>query len=159
MTSAFAGLWQWLRGGLLVVVGAAVGWFSNQYMDYRSAYKDSLSANYQQFNDAASQIEDSLKLFADIARGAKPKTEDDVTQLQSRLLKAASAADDLQRRLGPKSNVVDGYRSAIVELKHASDIVTGPANAKPLVLAVNDYLVAEKQLRDVVVAEHTAFLF
>jgi hypothetical protein len=99
-----------------------------------------------------------LRLFAEIAKGTKNKAPADVVQLQTRLLKAVSVAEDLERRLG-KDAVSSSYQRAAVELKKASDKVTGPLDAKPLVNAVNDYLVAEKKLRDTAVEEHTSFLF
>ncbi|MBY3260383.1 hypothetical protein HFO15_01710 [Rhizobium laguerreae] len=149
-----------LRAGTtagLVLLGSVGGWFANQYMDYRSAYREALSANYQAFNSASSEIQESLREFADIARGTKKKSPDDVKQLQTRLLKALGAASDLQRRLDNLQGLAE-YETATINLKHASDKITGPVDAKPLVVAVSDYLIAEKHLRDAVFKESNAFV-
>ncbi|MBX5148499.1 hypothetical protein [Rhizobium lentis] len=150
---------NYVRAGVaaLVVLGPVGGWFANQYMDYRTAYREALSANYQAFNSASADIQESLREFADIARGTKTKSPDDVRQLQSRLLKALGAAADLQRRLNNLQGLAE-YEAASVNLKHASDKITGPADAKPLVIAVSDYLMAEKHLRDAVFKESNAFV-
>ncbi|MEY9100466.1 hypothetical protein ABIA24_003375 [Sinorhizobium fredii] len=144
---------------MLLTGGALIGWFANQYMEYRTVYKEALTANYQQFTEATAQIEDSLKQLADVAQGERPKSEEDLEQLQMRLLKALNAAEDLERRMSASSPAVDVYRTATIQLKQASDRITGPLDAKPLVEAVNSYLLAEKMVRDSVIKEHNAFLF
>lgn len=144
---------------MLLTGGALIGWFANQYMEYRTVYKEALTANYQQFTEATAQLEDSLKQFADVAKGDRTKSESDVAQLQMRLLKALNAAEDIERRMNASSPAVEEYRTATIQLKQASDGVTGPLDAKPLVEAVNSYLLAEKLVRDSVIREHNSFLF
>ncbi|GEM_PF-4628234 len=150
---------DWLRNGLLVVAGGLIGWFANQYMDHRTANKVAIGLNYDQFNVVSSELEKSLKQFADIANGKKSKTDEDVELLQSRLLSALSVVEDLQRRIGVDEGILDNFRSAAVDLKQASNDVTGPLDAKKLVVAVNDYLVAEKKIKNAAVSKHKAFLF
>lgn len=159
MFTHFAKLPDWLRNGILVVAGGLIGWFANQYMDYRTSFKEGLSQNYERFDAAATAVQESLIQFADIARGQKPKSDQDVANIQTRLLTAVSAAEDLQRRMRADPKIIEQYRSATVYLKHASDRVTGPLDAKGLVEAVNGYLVAEKGLRDEVLQQQNAFLY
>ncbi|MEA3533250.1 hypothetical protein [Rhizobium sp. CC-YZS058] len=155
----FSSLPEWLRNGILVLVGSVGGWLGSQWMDYRTAYKESLGENYERFDTAASAVQESLIRFADIASGETKKSDEDVNTIQNRLIAAVSAAEDLQRRLKADERVIAGYRLATVELKHESDKVTGPLDAKPLVRAVNSYLVAEKSLRDHVVEQQNSFLY
>ncbi len=137
---------------------ALIGWFANQYMSHRTELKTALNQNYEQFDVASDQVKDSLRLFSEIAVGKKAKSQDDVALLQQRLVKAVDIAQDLQRRLG-NDDLATGYAHAAVRLKKASDTVTGPLDAKPLVEAVSDYLVAEKTVRDAIVREHNSFMF
>ncbi|NML73085.1 hypothetical protein HHL25_02990 [Rhizobium sp. S-51] len=155
----FAKLPDWLRNGILVVASGLIGWFASQYMDYRTSYKDGLGQNYERFDAAATTLQESLIRFADIARGQKSKSDEDVASIQTRLLTAVSAAEDLQRRMKADPEIIERYRSATVDLKHASDTITGPLDAKDLLEAVNLYLVAEKELRDEVLQQQNAFLF
>ncbi|MDO9417968.1 hypothetical protein [Pararhizobium sp.] len=159
MFALFAKLPDWLRSGILVVLGGLIGWFANQYMEYRSSFKEGLGQNYEQFDAAATGVQESLIQFADIARGQKSKSDQDVANIQSRLLKAVTAADDLQRRMKADPLIIEQYRLATVDLKHASDHVTGPLDAKNLLEAVNGYLVAEKILRDEVLLQQSSFLY
>lgn len=158
MTELLNKLSVWIRGGFLVVVGGAIGWFGNQYMDARSAYKEALTENYASFNEAAAGLEESLKEFASIAAGKKSKTGEATDQLQSRLLGVLRVAHDLNRRLGDDKQVMEHFESATVALKRAADSVSGPLDGKVMIQAVADYLVAEGELRDAVVNEHNAVL-
>ncbi|TAU80458.1 hypothetical protein ELI41_29570 (plasmid) [Rhizobium leguminosarum] len=159
MFAQFAKLPDWLRNGMLVIAGGLIGWFANQYMDYRTSYKEGLGQNYERFDAAATAVQESLIQFADIARGQKIKSAQDVANIQTRLLTAVSAAEDLQRRMKATPQIIEKYRVATVDLKHASDEVTGPLDAKNLLKAVNGYLVAEKDLRDEVLEQQNAFLY
>jgi len=159
MLAQFAKLPEWLRNGILVVVSGLIGWFASQYMDYRTSFKEGLGQNYERFDTAATVLQESLIQFADIARGQKAKSDTDVANIQTRLLTAVSAAEDLQRRMKADPSIIERYRLATVDLKHASDKVTGPLDAKGLLEAVNLYLVAEKNLRDEVLQQQNAFLF
>lgn len=151
-------LLAYLKSGVVVIVSATGGWFGSNYMSDRAAYKEALQANYAQFDAVSAEISDSLKDFAAIAVGKKAKTPEDADRLQSRLLKGVTVVEDLQRRLND-ATWIEQYETAAVKLKAASDKVTGPADAKPLVLAVSDYLVADKTVRDAVIEEHNRFLF
>jgi hypothetical protein len=146
------------KSGLLVGLGALVGWFGNQYMDARGAYKEALTANYENFNEAASGLEKSLREFAAIAQGQKSKTAEAAEELQTHLLDVMRVAKDLNRRLGNDQAVMDGFETATVKLMHAADKVTGPLDGKQMVDAVEDYLYAEMQLRDAVVDETNAII-
>ncbi|CAD7044657.1 hypothetical protein REJC140_03849 [Pseudorhizobium endolithicum] len=154
----FAKMPDWLRNGLLVIGGGLIGWFGNQYMDARGAYKESLTANYDSFNQASSGLEDSLREFAAIAQGLKPKTPEATVQLQSHLLDVLRVAKDLNRRLGHNEPVMTEFESATVSLMRAADRVTGPLDGKQMVEAVENYLFAEMQLRDAVVNETNAIV-
>lgn len=157
MMEKITNLPEWLRNGIFVVVGGAMGWFASQYMDYRSAYRESLETNYESFNEVAKEIEQSLRLFADVTRGVREKSTEDVEQLQLKLLNAVTVADDLHRRIRADESVLRNFRSAAVEVQRASELVTGPIDGRQMVSAVSDFLVAEQDLRDVVIAERNSF--
>ncbi len=159
MMQWFSKLPDWFRNGALIVLGAVAGWLANNYMEYRAAYKENLGANYEAFDAASAELKDSLIQFSDIARGAKVKSKEDVEKLQKRLLVALGAAEDLQRRMKADRDIIEDYKSATVDLKHASDSVTGPIDGKALVVSVSDYLEAEQRLRETTIAEQNSFLF
>jgi hypothetical protein len=99
-----------------------------------------------------------LKIFADVAKGKRTKTDDDVAELQIKLIKAVGTAEDLGRRLKEQAEV-RAFKVAAMNLKVASDKATGPLDSKDLVKAADDYFFAESELRDRVVKQHNSLFF
>jgi hypothetical protein len=54
---------------------------------------------------------------------------------------------------------VKNYQDAAIKLRNAAEEVQGPANGKVMVLAANDFLLAENEVRDAVLNESTSFLW
>jgi hypothetical protein len=150
---------NWVWSGAIAVIAFAAGFVTNYYISYRANYLTALGANYEQFDTSTAEIRQSLKIFADIARGERAKTAQDVTDLQMRLLNAVSKAEDLSRRINTEASFIQSYETAAVNLQAASSEINGPKNGKGLVLAVNDYLGAEKGLRDAVLKEYNSFVW
>lgn len=156
MSKATELIMSWLKTGAFALFCASIGWLANQYMDFRSSYRDALEANYESFNEVARDIEQSLKQFADVARGTRPKDASDVENLQLKLLSAVTVAEDLQRRMKADNGLISQFKSAAVELQRASEGFSGPLDGKPMVQAVDQYLFAEQQLRDAVLSERNS---
>ncbi len=156
--SAISRLWGYARSTLMVVAAGLLGWFANQYMTDRASFKSALNENYSAFNTVTDEVNASLKVFADVAKGKRSKTDDDVAELQLRLLKAVGTAEDLGRRLKEPS-AVSSYKKAATNLKIATNAATGPLDSKELVKAAGDYLYAEFELRNKVIAQHNSLLF
>ncbi|NTA58125.1 hypothetical protein G6L32_05670 [Agrobacterium tumefaciens] len=141
--------------GLLCTGAGAIGGY---YMTDRAAYKAGLEANYTVFTEQAGDVDLSLKVFADIARGKRVKTEEDLSQLQERLNKASTAADNLARRLNDHQ-IYKVFRQAGMDLKTASDKATDPLNSRDLLVAVDQYKVAEEELRQRVIKQQRSLFF
>lgn len=149
----------WVRSAVIGTVAFAAGFVTNYYVDYRNNYVEALNANYAQFDKASEDIRETLKIFADISRGVKPKSDNDVTALQMKLLVAVGKVEDLSRRVDGGPTFVRTYQDAAVNLRNAAETVNGPLNGKVMVDAVNDFLLAENQVRDSVLQEYNSFLW
>lgn len=159
MNKVLGSIPTWIWSGMIAVIAFAAGFVTNYYISYRSNYLSALNANYEQFDTSAAEVRQSLKTFADIANGQKKKTEQDAAEIQMRLLTAVTKAEDLSRRINTDTSFIRSYETAAVNLKAATATVSGPIDGKGLVLAVNDYLVAEKGVRDAVLKEYNAFIW
>jgi len=136
----------WARGALLVAGGAVFGFFTNYYVDYRSDYRQSLDAQMDAFEEVAAPVADNLRGFFLVAQGQREKSASDVEALRSSLYDSVTAAQLLADRIG-KNDLLQDYQAASVSLQRASQIVTGPLDAEPLMEAVNDFLLAEQRLQ------------
>ena len=150
---------SWLRGAVFGAIAFGAGFVTNYYVDYRNNYVEALNINYAHFDTASEDIRETLRIFADISRGEKSKTDDDVAALQMKLLVAVGKVEDLSRRLDSGSTFVRKYQDAAVNLRNAAETVTGPLDGKVMVDAVNDFLLAENQVRDSVLREYNSFLW
>ncbi len=146
------------RSTLLVVGAGIFGWFANQYMTDRAAFKSALNENYTSFNAVTDDVNASLKVFADVAQGKRAKTDEDVAMLQLRLLKAVGTAEDLGRRI-KEPDAISSYKRAATKLKIATNTATGPLDSKEMVKAAEDYVFAEVELRNKVISQHNSLLF
>ncbi|MCM2434110.1 hypothetical protein [Agrobacterium rosae] len=143
-----------LFGSMCAVAGAIGGY----YMTDRAAYKAGLEANYSTFTEQTGEVDLSLIVFAEIARGKRARTDEDISQLQERLLKAAKTADNLARRLNDQQ-IYKTFRQAGVDLKIASDKATDPLNSRQLLVAVEQYKFAENELRERVIKQQRSLFF
>lgn len=149
-------IWVWsLTLGFISFSG---GFIASYYQQYRSSYLDGLRKNYEQFQETSQKIDDSLKIFSDVARGLKTKTPDEVEILRNKLLRSVDNVRELSRRIDGTLSVARNYEDAIVKLADAADEVTGPFNGKSLVEAVNDYYLAQQSVEAAVIKEDTKFL-
>ncbi|WP_448115902.1 hypothetical protein [Mesorhizobium amorphae] len=149
----------WLKAAIISTISFGAGFVTNYYVDYRNNYVIALNTNYDQFDKASEDIRNTLKIFADIAKGDKPRTDEDVSSLQMKLLKAVGQVEDLSRRVDGGSLFVKNYQDAAVNLNNAAQKIKGPSNGKEMVLAVNDFLLAESNVRDAVLKESNSFLW
>jgi hypothetical protein len=159
MKAAINSVPNWVWSGMIAIIAFAAGFVTNYYISYRGNYLSALNVNYDQFDATTAEIRDSLKVFADIAGGERKKKPEDSTALQLRLLNAVGKVEDLSRRIDNSADFIKNYQTAAVKLKSASDEITGPANGKALVLAVNDYLLAEREVRNAVLREYNSFIW
>ena len=149
----------WVRSAVIGAIAFGAGFVTNYYVDYRDNYVEALNANYAQFDRASEDIRETLRIFADISRGERPKTGEDVSSLQMKLLVAVGNVEDLSRRVDGSSSFLRTYQNAAVNLHNAAEEVSGPLNGKVMVDAVNDFLVAENEVRDTVLQEYNSFLW
>ena len=112
---------RWAISGVVGVIVFAAGFVTNYYVDYRSQYVEALNANYEQFDKASEDIRETLKVFADIARGDKPKSSDNLNALQMELLVAVGKVEDLSRRVDGGATFVKVYQDAAVNLRNAAE--------------------------------------
>ena len=156
-TSKRSYAWIWTVAASVIAFGA--GFVTNYYVAYRGNYLTALNANYEQFDASAAEVKTTLKVFGDISQGVRQKSPEDTEKLQQQLLTALTKAEDLSRRVRSADRPIKDFGDAAVHLQSASEEVTGPADAKKLVEAVDAYLVAEQNVRTVVLKEYNAFLW
>jgi hypothetical protein len=150
----------WMKSALVGAIAFIAGFVTNYYVDYRNNYVSALNTNYDQFDKASQDLSNSLKVFADISDGQKAKRPEDVDKLEKQLIVALSKVEDLSRRIDDnRSGFVKNYQDAAIKLRNAAEEVQGPANGKVMVLAANDFLLAENEVRDAVLNESTSFLW
>lgn len=142
-----------LGGFALAVGGFAGGFVTNYYVDYRGSYVTSLNANYEHFTSQSDEIMSILREFALVANGEATKSADNVAELERRLLAAVSTVEDLSRRLQGGSSIVSDYNQAALGLRSAAMQLEGPGNGKIMLKAAEDYLLAERSVRDAVLSE------
>ncbi len=147
-----------LRAALFGLLCTGAGAIGGYYMTDRAAYKEGLEANYTVFTEQSGEVDLSLKIFADIAQGKRVKTEEDLSQLQERLAKASTAADNLARRLNDHQ-IYKVFRKAGMDLKIASDKASDPLNSRDLLVAVEQYKFAENELRERVIKQQRSLFF
>lgn len=150
---------EWLRTAIVGALTFGAGVVSTQYFAHRSTYIEALTANYEEFNAASAKLEKTLERFARIADGREAKAAQDPEDMRDNLLAMLRATQDLNRRIGGDERLLQTFETASVELQKASESVTGPADGKALVLAVEQYLIAEQAVRSTVVEEQNSFLW
>lgn len=149
----------WFRNAALGTLAFAAGFVTNYYVDYRNTYVAALNSNYEHFDKASQDIRNTLRVFADVSRGNKLKSDEYVADLQMKLLEAVGKVEDLSRRVDGGSQFVRSYQDAAVNLRNAAEMLEGPLNGKVMVDAVNDFLLAENRVRDTVLQEYNSFLW
>ncbi|KAB0571078.1 hypothetical protein [Brucella pituitosa] len=149
-------IWVWSL--VLGFISFGGGFVASYYQQYRSTYLDGLRKNYEQFQESSQRIDDSLKLFSDVARGLKTKTPDEVEVLRNKLLRSVDSVRELSRRIDGTLSVAKNYERAVVRLADAADEITGPYDGKSLVEAVNEYYLAQQTVEAAVIKEDTKFL-
>jgi hypothetical protein len=141
-----ANFWAPLRAAFLIALGGVGGFFTNYWISYRADFRETLNEQINSFKEVTAPVASDLRTFFQIAEGSRAKTDEDVETLRKNLFASVTEAQLLADNIGA-SDVIASYQSASLELQEASEVVTGPLDARPLVQAVNDYLLAEQQLQ------------
>ena len=139
-------IWGWARAALLAGGGIVVGFVTSYWVQYRSDYRSALEDQMEAYRQVSAPVSDKLRDFFLIAQGRRVKSESDVESLRRSLYASTSEAQLLADRIG-KDGLLHEYQAAVVAVQKASQSVTGPIDAKPLMQAVNDYLSAEQNLQ------------
>ena len=150
--------WGWSRAAAVFVIGAVVGFATNYWVSYRSDYRSDLEARLSAFSELNTEVSDHLRTLFEVAEGERQKRPEDVEALRKSLYDSVTEAQTLSARIGNTDTLLAMYQDAAVALQSASQKVTGPLDASPLMEAASDYLVAERQLREAALGSYKSIL-
>jgi hypothetical protein len=144
-------LWQRIATIWAVVgpaLGFLVGGFFSDYLAFKAEVRTQLAADYAQANDAFKVTFQELQRVADVATGKVAKKNAELEPLKQSLKKLHVEVEDVAERLPAIAPEAQTYLESMVNLQKQIEAVNSPGDAKPLVTAIDEFLVARKTFNE-----------
>lgn len=142
-------------GGALLA-GIAALWVS--YGDFRAKKVEQNNTSIEQSVQSILGVKPTLEKFIATMNGKSTPNLDDKAKLTAAIRLAHDRAEDTRNRLGGLDGEFDALAKSLVELKDASENLTGPLDGKQFFVALSKWYVAEENWRRAVQRKQNSYL-